>query len=475
MHWQDKIFNRIITTHNPAIIIDYVGILQEHSFLNYISKMGNPFTVCSTVKELISIYNEKKSIIISNFKIPTFIKNQFDIDTFHWQDLPLNISSDLYTKISINELVILLENSEKKTLPLITINNYKKIISKQLAHKSKQNIELLKKEISEQINKVVSAKQLISLGKNWGNYIYENYKNDLIPDSKLMVNVDAISRDIAISGDIAHLFFEHETNLYTVDKILAHIESSKNHRIALICFDGMGWGEWRILEEYLKINSIDCKADGIFALIPTTTSISRKAIFSGEYNIGFEKKNIDDSRSFKSYYNERNLHPAFLKEGNFDSSSLLGIDRAGIIYNVFDDLAHSSEFPANISDKSLFYEAAKNYLSKSTIAKEIKLFKSEGFKIYFCSDHGSVVGLGNGKRIEKHMIDEATKRAILVEDSVLLEQYQEYIHYQIPIVKNKTAIIAEDRGLYAYNGRREISHGGVTVEELIVPFVEVLN
>ena len=82
-----------------------------------------------------------------------------------------------------------------------------------------------------------------------------------------------------------------------------------------------------------------------------------------------------------------------------------------------------------------------------------------------------VVGFG----IEKHMIDEATKRAILVEDSVLLEQYQEYIHYQIPIVKNKTAIIAEDRGLYAYNGRREISHGGVTVEELIVPFVEVLN
>lgn len=476
MAWQEKVLHRIKTSHNSILVNDSVGLLNESSFLNYISEIGEVFSYCSTQAELIAVYKECIPLIInSSGECPTFIKSKFDVVNFGWDDTPIELSASLYGEISMEELVSLLNISEKKQLGVITEKNYRTLIRDYELEESQNKVNSYESDIAELANSATTAHELIELGKIWGNYIYECYKNNRAPSEHLTKQVDATSRRIVLDGEVSNLFYGHEKNITTVDKTLAHIETTGHDKIALVCFDGMGWAEWCLLQDYLKKNRIYCKPKGVVALIPTTTSISRKAIFSGEYELGFMNKSLDDKKNFKKYYDGKKLYSNFLKEGDLNEDSFLGIDRVAIIYNVFDEIAHHTEFPSTVNDKSLFFNTASAYLEKSTIADELKLIQQEGFQIYFCSDHGSVSGIGNGDKIDKYLIDDVTKRAILADQTVLLEKYSHYGQYKVPMVKDKVAILANDRELFAYKGFKAISHGGVTVEELIVPFVEVLN
>ena len=47
-------------------------------------------------------------------------------------------------------------------------------------------------------------------------------------------------------------------------------------------------------------------------------------------------------------------------------------------------------------------------------------------------------------------------------------------HYEVPFVEDKVTLLAKGRTMFASTKVREISHGGITLEELIVPFVEII-
>ena len=58
-------------------------------------------------------------------------------------------------------------------------------------------------------------------------------------------------------------------------------------------------------------------------------------------------------------------------------------------------------------------------------------------------------------------------------DNSILNEFISENKYQIPFVDDKVAILASGRDIFSSKKTIELSHGGVTVEELIVPFVEV--
>jgi len=80
----------------------------------------------------------------------------------------------------------------------------------------------------------------------------------------------------------------------------------------------------------------------------------------------------------------------------------------------------------------------------------------------------------NGQRIDKYLIEESSKRATLITKTDLA-QFYDVNHYQIPFLSdNRIALLAKNRPLFAHNNYTGISHGGITLEELIVPFAEVM-
>ena len=77
-----------------------------------------------------------------------------------------------------------------------------------------------------------------------------------------------------------------------------------------------------------------------------------------------------------------------------------------------------------------------------------------------------------GDKIAKHLIDTYSKRGTIVKENNSLTP-EDYNIYKIPFLKNKNVILAHPNEMFANKNVVEITHGGISAEELIVPFVEL--
>ncbi len=151
---------------------------------------------------------------------------------------------------------------------------------------------------------------------------------------------------------------------------------------------------------------------------------------------------------------------------------LLGIDLVVVMYNFLDDIAHHTQLPPGTRSKDVYFKNVQTYLQRASITDELALLKQAGYAIRICSDHGCVVGHGNGQRIDKYLIEASSKRATLISPSELSRFYDVH-HYPIPFLSDdKIALLAKNRTLFAPEKYYGISHGGITLEELVVPFAE---
>lgn len=258
----------------------------------------------------------------------------------------------------------------------------------------------------------------------------------------------------------------------SVDRIIPHLKTNKHEKIALLCIDCMGFTEWNLLKGHLELDDTEIEITPVFAMLPSVTSISRMAIYEGKrevYNIKAPGRPAE-AKALANNFTPR--HTTYLTESdNISADKLLGYDIVSILYNFFDELAHAVQFPPYVEDKTPYLNAAKDYLLKSSIKQDIKVLKDEGYDIYLCSDHGSIVAKGNGKRIEKYLIDGFAKRAVIIQadNSELLDMEQ----INIPFENDKKVVLPEGRTMFTYKDKVEVNHGGITLEEMIVPFIKL--
>jgi hypothetical protein len=85
-----------------------------------------------------------------------------------------------------------------------------------------------------------------------------------------------------------------------------------------------------------------------------------------------------------------------------------------------------------------------------------------------------VIAKGNGKKIDKYLQDKFAKRACLIEDTTLVDLL-DFPKMRIPFVEGKTLVLPRGRSMFDHVNSVEISHGGIAVEEIVVPFIEVVK
>ena len=93
------------------------------------------------------------------------------------------------------------------------------------------------------------------------------------------------------------------------------------------------------------------------------------------------------------------------------------------------------------------------------------------FAVYFCSDHGSVLASGNGIKLEKYYVDNFAKRAVVIPEKA--NDIIENKKINIPFVKDKLIVLPEGRTMFTYKNKKEINHGGISIEEMVVPYIKV--
>ncbi len=475
--WCRRILNRLcLQVGHTKLILDRTGVLLDERFVEFLVGKGLEPQMANTTQELMLAFQFTPDLILSPLtEVPSHLEKKLDIIVWDYTSFPFDIEPSVAANLSVDQLIsLMIQTGENPDGGLITHENIMSELQKSVVYSNKYLAEELAKKIKSQAYVVTDYNGILNLGRLWGEYVHLCFVVNEQPREELQQMVDDATSQSVLAGKLKNLFYESESSLKSVDKIRSFLKGlRKDQKVALICFDGMGVAEWQVLRKYLHDCSFTFLEKYMFSLIPTMTKISRSAIYYGDAQVVYSLKSPNENKQFRDFFNDRKC--GFYREGDIGSEDdLLGVDLVSVIYNFFDDIGHHTQQPQGDMSKELYFQNLQNYLEKSKIKDELLLLKKLGYKIYFCSDHGCVAARGNGQKIDKYLIEEASKRATLINKTQLADFY-DVDHYEVPFVEDKVTLLAKGRTMFASSKVREISHGGITLEELIVPFVEISN
>ncbi len=272
-------------------------------------------------------------------------------------------------------------------------------------------------------------------------------------------------------------------NLVTIDRAMQYIGQKEGEKKLLFCFDGMAFQEWYCIKAYLEEKGIfGFKENAICAMLPTVTSISRRALFCGEK---ITDKLKSEDKGFVEYVEENwenkegKYVECFINAGSNWNQNYLDFEYLGIINNLIDNIAHHLPHITDTKNKSPMQELLKTELYKSELAKTFRTFLEAGYKVFITSDHGTIWCEGNGYVVEKYLADPESKRALKYKEDVLARDYckdkptELYLFHNNETLGTDSIIIPKGRKMFAKKHITGINHGGVHLEEVIIPFIEV--
>ncbi len=478
MQWQLAIHIKLsLDSNTPKIITDQTGILSSTDFLTWLNEKRSSFAIANSTSDIIAFTAQSDlfNIITPKSDIPAFITNKWEHKTFSWSDIPVNGNAHKsFQKLSPKQIIGILDAVyQSDRHQVINDSDIPVWLDKAEDQIVKTRIAFLRESIMKSLNEPAGIDSILSVGKKWGEIIYLSCLSNEKPSLQLQENIDNWSKVFFVNNGMEKVMFASTPKSpKSVDRILSHIKTKNNSKVALICFDCMGWAEWLLLKNFLKDEDFNFEEEVLFAMLPSVTAISRSAIFQGDsevYNLKSPGRTLE-AKSFATFFQDKQTF-YFSDKDELSEDALLGYETISFLYTFFDELCHSTHFAPNDSDKEPYFEAVKRYLEKSTIKDNIKLLKNNGFTIYFCSDHGSVVATGNGQKLEKYLVDNFAKRAAII--PVEASEHISQLTIKIPFVDDKLLALPEGRTMFTYKNTIEVNHGGITVEEMVVPYIRL--
>ena len=277
--------------------------------------------------------------------------------------------------------------------------------------------------------------------------------------------------------------------VHHVPRFLRQRRSAGEAKVALLVFDGLAFDQWVRIREHLIANQQPLAFDEstAFAWLPTVTSVSRQALFSG-----LRPREFDDSIDHTN--KEESLWKAFWQnEGGIASSEVMyqrALHQVEQLDTLEADIASRKPKVLGLVidevDERLHKERSKEdvalwigrWLGSGFVERLFAFLLSEGFSIYVTADHGNVDAVGVG-RPNQGVIAETRGERVRVyrSDPLRAESAMAYpgtVALDIAgLPANFKPLFAGGRTAFVPNGDQVVVHGGVSVEELVVPFVRV--
>ena len=287
----------------------------------------------------------------------------------------------------------------------------------------------------------------------------------------------------------------------TLDKIphflSRQIENKSAQKIALIVFDGMGWDTWLILEKFLvKRNNQKHKItrSSTFAMLPTLTSISRQSIFAGKLpqsyadSLKTTSKEPSHWRNFWLEQNGQNQGQNLTKDaitylnvrGNPTDIATISETLAhpkqkifGLVVTKIDDISHGM----TLGTQGL-HQQTKQWVEQGFFVDLVDLLSDLGYHIYITADHGMIEATGMGRINEGAFVEQRGERVRIYNDQALSQtacsKYPNALFWQSQILPaDCNPLFAPHRVAFVESGDHIMCHGGISIEEVIVPFIEI--
>lgn len=248
--------------------------------------------------------------------------------------------------------------------------------------------------------------------------------------------------------------------------------------LLLVVVDALGIESWYAIEEIWRqrIGFSETNVRGAFAILPTMTSLSRRAIFEGKIPSQFESGDHSqdlERKHWKSRFNDDGGYFTTADTVKIDHAFARQTKRVAIVDTSWDSMGHAI-FPQADSVVS----AAKRWGKASPLGDIIKSAMEHGYKVVITADHGQIACEGVGRPNVGSLAEQRSKRAMIFSSYSLLQSFAEYGFGEFQpygMNHNMNVLFARELQSFDIQGVQGVSHGGATIEELIVPVIEVVR
>lgn len=289
-------------------------------------------------------------------------------------------------------------------------------------------------------------------------------------------------------------------------------ELEKDRPTFMILIDNLRYDQWKVIEpvvmDYFTVNS----EETYYSILPTTTAYARNAIFSGllpadmakinpELWVGEDEeegKNNSEDEFLGKQLRKNNLNLKFsyhkiknLEEGRDLADSVNNLfknDLNVIVYNFVDMLSHARTDMAMVRelapDESAYRSITKSWFLHSPLIDIIRKISEKNARLIITTDHGTIrvkrpFKIIGDRNVNTNLRYKQGKNLGYEGDKLMEAPRPEKLH--LPKVNvSTTYVFAIEDQFFAYPNnynyyvnfyKDTFQHGGVSMEEMIIPII----
>jgi hypothetical protein len=291
-------------------------------------------------------------------------------------------------------------------------------------------------------------------------------------------------------GSLYNLPYHHQpVMVHQIPHFLAVERTRKKlARVALLVLDGMACDQWLLLRRHLEATDKKWRFQETtaFAWVPTVTSITRQTIFAGEAPLYFPDSlgtTAKEKARWQRFWENEGLQRGTVElVTSLDSASDPKLEQAlgnrrlsilGIVWNKIDDIMHGMQMQT-----AGMHNQVRLWASQGHLGELLNRLTTEGFAVYITADHGNVTSTGIGIPNEGVLVETKGQRARIYdrEDfrgqvAAKFPQSLRWPGYGLP--PGRHVLLAGDLKAFTDVGEKIVAHGGIALEEVLVPFVAI--
>ena len=272
-----------------------------------------------------------------------------------------------------------------------------------------------------------------------------------------------------------------------VHQIPQYLSRKATNKMALVVMDGMSFTQWYSIKTYLRERGFSFEEHALFSWVPSVTSVSRQSIFSGKEPRYFSST-IDTTRKERVFWEQFWEQEGFSKQHvayekslglehyntfNFTYQRMPNVRIYGAVIDVIDQIMHGATQGLKTIQSEL-----KTWLNSNYLVQFLSDLIDAGFDVYVTSDHGNVECTGRG-RIPQGVTVETkgerfrTYQSEVIRNQTALDHPDTVIWNDASLPEGYFVLLANDKRAFTQKNDKIVTHGGIHIEEVIVPFVKV--
>jgi hypothetical protein len=261
--------------------------------------------------------------------------------------------------------------------------------------------------------------------------------------------------------------------------LLRQIDSeTENERLLFIVVDALSLQAWnQVRRRWVDEGVIGRAVSRVaFAILPTITPLSRRAIFEEKLPVsfsGFDHTPRLERTLWKNRFQQDGEYFGVYEEAGILDSFAVGKRRVCVVDISWDRKGHSID-PRTDS----ITDSARSWAGRTPLRQIIQKALTSSYRVMLTSDHGQLDCFGKGRLNVGDLPEERSKRVLLFSDAALCQSFVQpwTTAYRPTGLKTDChPLFANDFDSFDFVGAGTVSHGGMSLDEVLVPVVEVFG